>query len=298
MRVLVTGSSGFSGSYTARRLAEAGHDVVGLYRRETPFLAGLRQQPAVRLIQSDLAGAPALPGPFEAVVHIGATSPAPGITAAAIVRDNVAGTSALLDAAAAWGCRAFIFFSSLSLYGEITRAVVDEACPIVNPDVYGATKLIGETLVAERADAMPGIALRLPGVLGPGAHRNWLSGVAAKLTAGETIRAFHLDSLFNNAAHIEDIARLVRSLLQREWSGFDSMVLGARGAVTVREAIERLARGLGQSARIEVGPAAKPSFILSPSHAIDRWSYDPMEIGALIDRYARETASADPSSRP
>ena len=292
MRVLVTGSSGFSGSYIAGTLAGAGHEVTGLFRRETAFLARLRAS-AVRLLQSDLTRAAALPGPFEAVVHIGATSPAPGVTAAAIVRDNVAGTSALLDAAAGWGCRAFVFFSSLSLYGEISRSVVDEACPVVNPDVYGATKLIGEMLLAERAQMMPALALRLPGVVGPGAHRNWLSGVAAALMAGEKVRAFHLDSQFNNAAHVEDIARLVQLVLQRGWTGFGSVVLGARGTMTVRAAIERLAHGLGRPARIEAVPASKPSFILSSTHAIDRWGYDPMQIDALIDRYACETANAD-----
>jgi hypothetical protein len=56
----------------------------------------------------------------------------------------------------------------------------------------------------------------------------------------------------------------------------------------VRDAITRLANGLGVEARIEEIAAAKPSFTLSSERAISRWGYDPMQIGAMIDRYAAE----------
>ncbi|KAB2919038.1 MAG: NAD(P)-dependent oxidoreductase [Hyphomicrobiaceae bacterium] len=288
MRILVTGASGFSGSFVARALARSGRDVVALHRRETPFLTRLSGEPRVRKHRGDLIDAATLPGPFDAVVHVAATSPAPGIDVAQMVRDNVMGTQALIEAAERWAAKAFIFFSSLSLYGEVAAGLVDERTPIVNPDVYGATKHLGELLLAARAERLLCLAIRLPGVLGPGAHRNWLSGVAARLRTGETVRAFHLDAPFNNAAHIADLAALVSRVLERPWTGFDAIVAGARGHISVREAIIRLAKGLGLEARIEQTAAAKPSFTLSSERAISRWGYDPMEIGAMIDRYAED----------
>jgi UDP-glucose 4-epimerase len=290
VRVLVTGASGFSGSYVARTLAEGGHDVLGLHRGESPFLARLAEVAGVRLVRKDLAEAAALAGPFDAVVHTAATSPAPGIDSARIVRDNIGGTTALIEAAARWGCRAFVFFSSLSVYGDVAGPVLDETSPIVNPDPYGMSKAIGERLLAEQAH-VPAIALRLPGVIGPGAHRNWLSGVAARLRAEQSVRAFHIDQPFNNAAHIADIADLVARIIELRWTSFDSVILGARGTTTVGGAIARLARGLGIIGSIEEIPAAKPSFILSSERAIARWGYDPLEICAMIDRYATELLS-------
>jgi UDP-glucose 4-epimerase len=288
MRVLVTGASGFSGSFVARVLARSGRDVVAVYRRETPFQARLSGEPRVRKHRADLLDAATLPGPFDAVVHVAATSPAPGIDVAHMVRDNVIGTQALTEAAERWGAKAFIFFSSLSVYGEVAAGLVDESTPMVNPDAYGATKHLGELLLAARAERLPGLAIRLPGVLGPGAHRNWLSGVAARLRTGETVRAFHLDAPFNNAAHIADLAALVLRVLERPGSGFDAVVAGARGQISIRDAISRLATGLGVEPRIEQAPAAKSSFTLSSERAINRWGYDPMEIGAMIDRYAED----------
>lgn len=288
MRILVTGASGFSGSFVAQELARSGCDVVALHRRETPFLIRLSREPRVHKHRGDLVDVARLPGPFDAVIHVAAASPAPGIDVAQIVRDNVTGTQALIEAAERWAAKAFIFFSSLSVYGEVAAGLVDERTAIVNPDAYGATKHLGELLLAERAERLPCLAIRLPGVLGPGAHRNWLSGVATRLRTGKTVRAFHLDAPFNNAAHIADLAALVSRVLERPWTGFEAIVVGARGRIPVREAIIRLAKGLGVEARIEEIAAAKPSFTLSSERAISCWGYDPVEIGAMIDRYAAE----------
>lgn len=292
MRVLVTGVSGFSGSIVARRLAAAGYDVVGVHRRDTGFLAALAETPNVALVRGDLATAANLPGPFDAVVHTAATSPAPGITAAQIIYDNVDATRGLIGAALKWQSRRFVYFSSLSLYGQIGVPVVDEATPIVNPDVYGAAKFLCEELLAEQAQALPSLSVRLPGVLGPGAHRNWLSQVAAKMLAGERIDAFSLDAPFNNAAHIDDIADLVVTVLGRSFAGADAVVLGAGGGIPVREVLAILARGLGREPRINERTAPKPGFMLSSRRAIEAWGYRPMEIGALIERYADDVLRA------
>ncbi len=286
MRVLVTGVSGFSGTYVARMLCAAEHDVVGIYRRDTSFLSQMDGARNFTPLKADLRDAASFSGPFDAVVHIAATSPAPGISDAQIVADNLSGTTALVEAARGWSSRSFVFFSSLSLYGEVGAGLLDEGSPIVNPDVYGVTKKQCEDLLV--ASGLACLALRLPGVLGPGAHRNWLSNMATKLKAGQPVKAFHLESPFNNAAHVEDIGHLVLRTIARDFTGFDAVVLGARGGIPVREVIARLAHGLGTAATIETGPAAKPSFTLSSARAITRWGYDPMEIGALVDRYAAE----------
>ena len=293
MRILVTGVSGFSGAHVARALARAGHDVVGAHRRDTAFLAEISEQPNVAFVRGDLAEIVALPGPFDVVVHIAATSPALGISYANLVHDNVDATRALIAAALTWKCRSFIFFSSLSAFGEINASVLNEECPVHNPDVYGATKFLCEKLLSERADQLPSLSLRLPGILGPGAHRNWISHVAALLQRGDVVPAFNLDAPFNNAVHIDDLSKLVVSAAGCSMSGADSVVLGARGRITTREAIQAVARGLGVEARLEERAASsKASFTIDCSRAISRWGYEPTDIEGLLVRYGQSLVAA------
>lgn len=284
----MTGVSGFSGSFVARHLARAGFDVVGIYRRETVFLKEIVDEPRLKLAREDLINVQTINGRFEVVVHAAATSPAVGVTTAQMVRDNVNSTLALIEAAVKWRCTAFILFSSVSVFGEVASPILDETCPIVEPDAYGETKHISELLLAERDDHLPGLALRLPGVIGPGAHRNWLSSVAESLKAGQGVKAFNLDAAFNNAAHIGDIADMIGELIQRRWQGFDSVVLGASGVITVRSAINKLAEGMNVVANIEPKEALKKSFVLSSERAINCWNYRPMMIESMMQRYGEE----------
>jgi nucleoside-diphosphate-sugar epimerase len=291
VRVLVTGVSGFAGSFIAEHLAANGHDVTGLYRRGLGFAERLTGQDGLTLAQGDLTAPAGLSGPYEAVVHTAATSPAPGIDDAAVLRDGRDATQALLARMRAWNSRKLVFLSSLSLHGEIDSPLVDEMTPIIRPDAYGVSKADAERMIADEAGRLSAVALRLPGVIGPGAHRNWLSGVAAKLRAGQPVRAFSLDAPFNNACHVADLARLTQNLMLRDWTGFDAMVLGARGAMPVRGIIETLAEAMAVACRIEEAPVAKSGFLLSSERAMARWGYDPMEIGTMIARYGRESSA-------
>ncbi len=288
MKVLVTGASGFVGAFVARDLAASGHDVTGVYRTETRFLTAVARAAPVTLVRSDLGNISGIAGAFDSIVHAAATSPGRGIDARRIVRDNVVATMSLMAAAETWRTQRLIFCSSLSVYGDITSPVVDEMTPIVNPDAYGASKYLCERMLADRASTLPVLALRLPGVLGPGAHRNWLSGVAARLIAGDAVRAYRLDAPFNNAAYVSDISTLIQQALARTWTGFDAVVLGAGGSLTVREAIERLASRLRAVPTIVETPPPKPSFTLSSERAMTVWGYAPLHIGHVIDTYATD----------
>jgi len=288
-RVLVTGVSGFVGSHLANELTARGFSVTGLYRRELDPAAP--RAGAVDLVQGDLTTLAALPGPVDAIVHAAASSAWTDISAEAMVRDNIVGTLNLLDLAERAHCTRFIYCSSVSVYGRITVPRVDEATPVVDPDVYGASKLLGERLLEERQDRLPGLALRLPGVIGRGARRNWLSSVGGRLKRGEPIEVFNATAEFNNAIHVLELATFVAEVLERGWSGFDSIVLGCSGTIIVRDAVERLAAGMRLTPDIRAIESPKPPFTLSSDRAVERWGFRPAEIGSVIDRYSSELAA-------
>jgi len=66
---------------------------------------------------------------------------------------NLVGTMRLLKAAAASGCRWFIFGSSREVYGEAPRLPVRETDNLDAINIYGRVKVKGEQLVAEQCKA-------------------------------------------------------------------------------------------------------------------------------------------------
>jgi nucleoside-diphosphate-sugar epimerase len=285
MRILITGSNGFSGRHMVRALSARGHEIVALSRSapaEPPPARG-------RHVRADLKDAArAIEGPFDAVVHAAATSPPPEVTVADLVRDNVEGTRALLDAAVLWKTRAFVLFSSVSVNGRVDEPVVDETTSVRDPDAYGASKLLCEAMLAERAGAFSGLSYRLPAIVGDGAVRNWLARSAASILRGETVRFYTPSGRFNNAIHIADVCALTALALEKGWTGHERLVPAARGMTTVLGALERLAAAIGRPLRTETIDALKPSFVLSGARATALFGHVPMDIHEVLDRYGGE----------
>lgn len=289
LHVVVTGVAGFVGSHMVRGLASSGVRVTGTFRRTPPAEAVTRASFA--LIHQDLTRLTALP-PCDVLVHTAATSRVsqPGHSAPSgdFEQDNVLATERLLDAAAAAGCRRVVLLSSISVYGRITASEVDETTPLVDPDPYGASKRRAETLLEERSDAMAGLVVRLPAVVGRGADRHWLAGVGQRLLRRQSVPVYHPAAPFNNAIHVAALVEFVTRALERPWHGVDRVVVGAGGSITVRGAVERLARGLGVEPVIVPATPVRTPFVLSSRGAIDRWGYCPEDIGSVLDRYAHD----------
>ena len=287
-RVLVTGARGFAGAQLADELERRGFDVLRSRRPRvgTPSEAGF--------LDLDLSQPFALPRGVEAIVHAAATSPGPDVSSTRIVRDSVHATANLVGAAARIGVRQFVYLSSLSVYGRIDAPEVNEETPRRDPGVYGASKHLAEELVREQSDAMAGIVLRLPGVVGRGAARNWLASLLAQLRTDSDVRLFNPAARFNNAVHVAELAALVARLLERGWQGFDTLTLGAGGGLPIRDVVARVAEHAGSRSTVQVQPAERTAFTISSARAIERYGYEPSEIGALLKRWVVEEL-ADPA---
>jgi nucleoside-diphosphate-sugar epimerase len=290
MRVLVTGTGGFLGGHVARDLAALDFEVFAVQRR--PPIASPTSADRLQIVIADLVAPSGLPPQIDAVVHIAATSPAPGVSADQIVRNNVAGTQRIIEYAERAGAGMLIFASSMSLYGRIAVDEVDETTPRQDPDVYGATKHIGEALLAAHAKRLPALALRLPGVIGLGARRNFISDVMQRLLRDEPINAVNPDARFNNAAHAADLSAMIAGIVRRPLAGFDAVTVAARGMTTIRQALERLRARVGSRSEIRFHPSDRRSFTVSSRRAIERYNYDPMEISDMLDCYATAERAA------
>jgi dolichol-phosphate mannosyltransferase len=170
-RALLTGGTGFVGANLARRLLRDGHEVHLLVRPgHRPWrLAGLTGR--VHLHAADLADADAVVRAVRPqwVFHLAAHGAYPEQTDfRQMVRTNVAGTVALVEACLRTGFEAFVHAGSSSEYGFKDHAPGEDEAPEPNSH-YAVTKAAATHYCSHVAHSqrVPLVTLRLYSVYGP-----------------------------------------------------------------------------------------------------------------------------------
>lgn len=280
--IFLTGANGAVGRQIYSLLSKAGHTVWPLVRSEEQA-APWRQQ-AERVIVGDVCNLSALPAGVHHIIHA-AASP---ITPDRFEKDNVDATRHLVQLAEYAGVRSFVYFSAMSVYGAVQSEKVDEHTPINNPDPYGLSKLLGEQLVLEASPGIVPIILRMPGIIGAGAHRNWLSRVKADMVAGRPIHFYNAAAVFNNAVHMEDLAQLCANIISAE-SAAGIYTLAAKGVVPILHMLELMREALNSESELIELSSPHVSWTISIDKAEQTLGYQAMNIEDMVVRYAMES---------
>jgi UDP-glucose 4-epimerase len=164
MRTLVTGSAGHLGEALVRALRHAGHDVVSLDIRPSPFTTEVGSIADRAFVARCMRG-------VEAVFH-SATLHKPHVATHRrqdFIDANVTGTLNLLEEAVAGGVKSFLFTSTTSVFGDALSPpegapaawITEEIAPVPK-NIYGVTKAAAEDLcqLFHRNHGLPCIVLR------------------------------------------------------------------------------------------------------------------------------------------
>ena len=149
-RVLVTGGAGYVGSHCARRLVQAGHEVVTLDRMTHGYHAAISGELVVADLRDRVALHRVLARGFDCVFHFGARMSVAesAIDPIGYYDANVGGTLNLLEAMRATGCRRLVFSSTCAVYGIPARVPIPEETPFEPISVYGETKAVVERVLS------------------------------------------------------------------------------------------------------------------------------------------------------
>ncbi len=259
VKVFVTGGTGFIGGEVVRQLRERGDEVVCLVR--SPEKGRPLAEQGCELVGGDLGDAEAIRKGMEscdAGIHAAAMYEV-GIPASqhpAMWEANVAGTERVLAAAREAGLPKLVYVSTVGVFGNTHRKVVDESYEHPGREFtsyYEETKLEAHRLAKRAiADGLPAIIVQPGGVYGPG-DTSQVADLLEQFLAGK-LPLLPFPELGICLTHVEDIAAGILLALDRGKIGETYVLSGP--VTTMRDAIEVVAGLSGRKAPKRAMPVA------------------------------------------
>jgi dihydroflavonol-4-reductase len=207
--VLVTGASGFVGSAVARALIARGAKVRLLVRAtsDRTNLAGLRAE----LAEGDIRDQPSVERAATGIrylFHVAADYRIWAPDPEDIVRNNRAGTLAVMNAAKAAGIERIVYTSSVATLKPLDGGAADEtraATPEQAVGAYKRSKVVAERLVEDMvADGLPAVIVNPSTPIGPRDVKPTPTGRIIVEAATGKMPAFVETGM--NLVHVDDVA--------------------------------------------------------------------------------------------
>lgn len=285
MKILVTGTAGFIGFFTAKRLLENYNDVVGIdsindyydqrlknarlyetgvnpdmldYNKEVQSI----KYPGYRFIKLNLEDKEALSRlfkkeQFDKICHLAAQA---GVRYSiekpeSYINSNLVGFANILECCRHYNVKHLIYASSSSVYGGNKKVPYSEDDRVDNPvSLYAATKRANE-LLANVYASLYGISatgLRFFTVYGPWGRPDMAPFLFAKaISCGEPIKVFNNGNLSRDFTYIDDIVEGLIKVIEKHPMEPENRIynIGCSHPVNLIEFIETLEKAIGKSAK-------------------------------------------------
>lgn len=283
--VLLTGANGFLGAEIARALRSAHIQTTRVVRRQTAALEEALVAVGDLADRNFLLG---LPWNFDTVIHAAAS----WRDGSDFQRDNVRATQNLVEIAQKCGCERFILISSTSVYGAHSSPTLSHNSPLSPVSEYGSSKSIAESIVKSASDINP-VIVRLPGIIGPGAHSGLLVRLVAAARQNAELKIHNPLTLFNSIVSVRNVANFVASLAMAEIiPEYRSVILGSSEPLPISRLAQTVVEEtVSLSQIIPVGSSQNP-YLIDYSVAEDFYGFVPEPVNKVVIDFLRH----DPTS--
>jgi UDP-glucose 4-epimerase len=267
-KTLVTGGAGFIGSHVADELVSAGHRVVVLDDLSGGYAENVN--PTAEFVQGSVVDAELVDRlyaahRFDYVFHLAAYA-AEGLSH--FIRrfnytNNLIGSANLVNAAVRYGCRCFVFTSSIAVYGAAQVPMSEETRPEPE-DPYGIAKFAVEMdlAAARRMFGLDSIIFRPHNVYGErqniaDKYRNVIGIFMNQVMQDQPCSIFGDGSQTRAFSHIADVAPpIARSIeIPEAYNGIFN--IGADTPHTVLELAGMVQEAMGKRTGIRYLEARK-----------------------------------------
>lgn len=315
MSILITGGAGYIGCHTAKRLNEAGRDIVVLDNLSTgrrgnarwgAFVEGeIADQALLRKVLRDHQVSAVIH--LAASVHVGESMQRPDFYFA----NNTVSTKVVLDAMHHEGVNRFVFASSCSVYGNTVSDTVKEQESVEPVSPYGESKRAVERMLPWYAHAwdLDWIALRYFNAAGAEddlgedisiSKRIIPRTLNAVLRGDQTLQVYGTAFATNDGSavrdyvHVSDVARA--NLLALQWletgNSGATVNIGAGAGTSVLDIVRAVEKETGRQVPLELNPArdGDPGHVIADStraRTLLGWEPRSSEIETIVASLAR-----------
>jgi len=260
MKMLVTGGSGFVGSYLCEKYVKEGHDIIcidNFLNGSNDNLESLRGNKRFKLIKGDIRDTKLLEKSFKGVdvvfhlaaqIHVDRSWMEPYMT----FDINVMGTQNVLEVARKMDVKKVIHASTSEVYGSAMYAPIDEMHPLNAPHLYGASKIAADRMCNAYMHAYGmDIGLMRPfNIYGPRQRAVGYGGVISIFTRrilnGDQPVIFGSGKQTRDYTYIDDAVRAYDCVLKCKKRVMEPVNFGTGKEVTINDVAKKLIRLCGK----------------------------------------------------
>ena len=286
-KVLITGATGFVGSFLVSSLSKD-YQVFATYRKggqPNLLINNENIQWIESNLESDILDFPSV----DYIVSSAATHYQSRIypTPMDMSDTNIKSMYYLSEYAKKNTIKKIIHFSTVSIYGKVKTNILDECQGIYEPDLYGATKFVGERILYENCKNLSALIFRLPGIVGPNYYKCWVGRVLEAAKKGSNIRISNPNQIFNNITDVYELDALVRHSLaiKNPLTGIGLYNVGSRKPIEVLRLVNKIINDVNSKSDLKIIDSSPGAFSINTDKLISELNFYPSDTEAILDRY-------------
>lgn len=250
-RILVTGATGFVGSYMYKLLQADGNTVFGTTKSKISdniYYCNIEDGEKVFSLIHSLSP--------DVIIHSAAISSVTSSSSYKYYLSNTVGTENILDAAAKLNKKTrFIFISTAGVYGnQDTDCLSEELCP--KPvHHYGMSKFCGERVVQNYRDVLDYTILRPFNIIGQGQSSDFIVPKLAKAFAvrNPVVRLGNI-GVYRDYLDITEACEIIRYIINCDEAIGQTYNLCSGLPVSLEELLALFRNFTGHDIKVEIAP--------------------------------------------